>query len=1405
MNPTEAYIPIDRRQALATGIALPTESHGATLFVDISGFTPLTGALLQRYGPRRGAEELTRQLNHVYTALITEVERYRGSVLGFSGDAITCWFDAQRISIDDATSRAIGAALAIQRTMAQFRVIRLGGGVTISLAVKTAIAAGAVRRFTVGDPAMQLIDVLAGSTLDRMAAAEGMAAQNELIVDAVTIQRLLHGVTLAEWRTDPKSEQRYALVTAIDPAPAPQPWPDFPALTPDLAKPWVLPAIAARLQGQQERFLAELRPAAALFLKFTGLDFDHDEQSPQKLDRYIQWVQSIIDQHEGALIQLTTGDKGSYLYAAFGAPIAHDDDIQRAVAAALLLRTPPATCPFIATTQIGITYGTMRAGAYGSESCKTYGVLGNETNMAARLMAHATPGQIVISELIAETISTQYKTVALGHFKLKGKAEPQPLFALLQPHNLANRTQRLYETALVGRETELARLIEAARQVDSGHGCMIRIEGSAGLGKSHLVATFAHLAAEMTFRPIVAGGQSTAQGTAYFAMRALLGALLGLGEAAATTVESQVGDLTAQLTAANPSWALRIPLLADLLALPIPDNATTAAFDARLRQEALVTLTLEIIQHYAQQERLLLILEDIHWLDEASQGIVLALARTVPTMPILLLLVHRPPLRDDDPFFTEIAGVSDQYLLTLPELPALGIVALVEQRLQGIITPLAASLIQIQAQGNPFFTEELVDALVENGQLQAQADGWSLAPTLIERLRNAGSLMGHVGEEIVNPDAPLSGVDLGIPSTIQGIILARLDRLPEPVKLTVKVASVIGRLFGHDLLLQAHPAAIGDEAFDQELATLLAREFARIEAPAPRRTYIFKHNITQEVVYQTLLSDQRHELHLGVATALERLQPESVEDLALHYYNSNVEQQTIREKALHYLEAAGLRTKRDYANETALSYFDRALGLEERATWLKAKVEVLHILGRRDEEQAALTALEQQPEAATFELALFWAEYFEAISDYPQTEEQLHKALTLAEMDNNAEGVARCRARLGMVAWRQGDYDRAEQVYRQALDGIDREEHFADEEAEIRYGLGLVYRQQGKFSEAQEEFERDLLLNKQLENRQFEARALNALGGIEQLQRNYQNAVGYYRRAQSIRKEIGDRAGIGASLLSIAQSTALMGHQSQAETLLQEGLAIQQSLNNRWWEANIWNELGILYSTIGDLSKAERCLEQGLKLSHEINEEAIQAYLLCNLGQVLRDRGKLTEAQHLLQKGLTLAEQQGDSHLEAICLNDMALVSLQQQDFLQAITYAQTSLKIFTALGLPLSTTSNLATLAQAYSATTQMDKAAHAIDDALTILDQSSGEGIDFPQRDYWMAYNVLKQLGQMNRAYSALRTAYQLLTRQAQQIDNPQMRQSYLRIVPYNREIMTTWEYSRSDVTRASTLQAR
>src|SRR5512147_211617 len=261
--------------------------RGAALFADISGFTPLTEALANELRPQRGAEVLTANLNRVFHALISELDRFGGNVIFFSGDAITCWLDG------DDGARATACGLAMQRTMAGVAEVVTPAGARMPLAMKVAVAVGAARRFLVGDPAVQRIDVLAGRLIDDLAQAEHHANKGEVVLDASALESLRDRVALREQRHDDNG-RTYGVVEAL---PETVPESAAPALAKPLAddvvQPWLLPAVYERLRSGHGEFLAELRPAYPVFLRFGGIDYDHDDDASEKLDGFIRHVQRV--------------------------------------------------------------------------------------------------------------------------------------------------------------------------------------------------------------------------------------------------------------------------------------------------------------------------------------------------------------------------------------------------------------------------------------------------------------------------------------------------------------------------------------------------------------------------------------------------------------------------------------------------------------------------------------------------------------------------------------------------------------------------------------------------------------------------------------------------------------------------------------------------------------------------------------------------------------------------------------------------------------------------------------------------------------------------------------------------------------------------------------------------------
>jgi adenylate cyclase len=496
----------------------------------------------------------------------------------------------------------------MQQAMTRFRAIKTPTGTPVSLGMTVAIAAGSVRRFLVGDPSIQYIDVLAGATLTRMAAAEQQAAKGEVVVSSEVVAQLDDKLEITEFRQDEETGARFAVVTGLSEIVTENPWPTSdPALTEEQIQPWLLAPVYERLKTGQGRFLAEIRPAVALFMRFGGIDYDQDETAGHKLDAYIRWVQSIVARYEGALLQLTLGDKGSYLYIAFGAPITHEHDSARAVATALELQSPPPELDYIDPVQIGISRGRMRTGAYGGSTRSTYGVIGDEVNMAARFMDRAKPGQIMVSQRIAEAVKQNYLLEYVGPIEVKGAQKPVPVSLVLGCHlPVTQKPIGFFPFPLVGRDKELAQLERLLNDAPDNPGQILRIEGAAGVGKSHLVAEFAGHALGRHWRVVSGVCQSMVQDVPYYAWRQIFRALFVLtdelaeGEDWAVLATRHIAQVEATVSELNSEWLLRLPLLGDLLDLPIPDNPTTAAFEPRLRQETLFSLAVDLIRAWAK-------------------------------------------------------------------------------------------------------------------------------------------------------------------------------------------------------------------------------------------------------------------------------------------------------------------------------------------------------------------------------------------------------------------------------------------------------------------------------------------------------------------------------------------------------------------------------------------------------------------------------------------------------------------------------------------------------------------------------------------------------------------------------------------------------------------------------------
>ncbi|MCX7840338.1 MAG: AAA family ATPase, partial [Anaerolineae bacterium] len=855
------YLATDRRRALARGDALPDRTYGSALFADISGFTALTESLAQALGTARGAEELTRQLNQVYDALITHVHNYRGSVIGFAGDAMTCFFEEKYeggsrkyedsyFLLPTSSFRAVTCALAMQDAMRAFP----------HLALKIGIATGPARRFIVGDPQIQLIDTLAGKTIETMARAAELAQQGEIVLAPTTFQ------DLTGFAKPVRSISDFTVIGELATPIEPTPWDELPddALHEEQLRPWILPALYERLRAGQEQFSLELRAATALFVQFQDIDYDNDERASEKLDASIRHAQHIVNRYDGNIIQLTIGDKGSFFYAVLGAPIAHDDDAARAIHAALdlifNLQSP------ISTTHIGIAQGQMRVGAYGGTARRTYGAIGDATNLAARLMQAAPHGEIRCDYNVYRTASKRIAFETLPPIRVKGKAGLirvyQPVsgqrLALSAVEGSAVSDQQSavngQRSAIIGRRAEIVQIEQALDEVQRGATRVLIIEGEAGIGKSRLVEELKRLVRERGLTGLLGNGQSVEQQTPYRAWRDVFNSYFELDSAKdRETARKSVEAVAMQLI---PEHVQRLPVLNDVLGLDIPENELTQSLGANLRVQNVTLVLTALLRAWTNERPLVLVLEDAHWLDDLSWRLALDIARalTLANAPLLFVIVNRPLDEHSvgQKIFAELRALPQTQLLALSALAPDEIVALIAHRLNvtpdALPTPLV-ELVQTRANGNPFFAEELVFNLRDHHLITY----------------HASRLTPHESRLTLSPNFEQAAHTL--PDTLHGLILSRIDRLPPERQFVLKVAAVIGRAFAFAPLhhVVAKYVTMIAESLKAHLTALTQADFTFLESLEPELTYLFKHIITQEAAYQTLLFAQRRELHRAVA------------------------------------------------------------------------------------------------------------------------------------------------------------------------------------------------------------------------------------------------------------------------------------------------------------------------------------------------------------------------------------------------------------------------------------------------------------------------------------------------------------------------------------------------------------
>ncbi|HYK98913.1 MAG TPA: adenylate/guanylate cyclase domain-containing protein [Candidatus Acidoferrales bacterium] len=683
-------------------------------------------------------------------------------------------------------------------------------------------------------------------------------------------------------------------------------------------------------QAPQER-----RLVTVLFADFAGFTQLADQMDPEELQVLVSGIfEDLAEEavHHDGTIEKFIGDA---VFVIFGAPVAHEDDPQRALRTALGMQRVFADHATRVKKERGIEFG-LRIGIHtgmvvaGSvRSVAEYGVMGDTVNTAQRIQGAAGPGEIYVSQVTFRMTNREFSFREVGPIELKGKEKPVLVYALT-----AERTEvrNAIDVAapLVGRWMELSRLDLAFQSSRLGHTEVVLIAGEPGIGKSRLLSEFTGLA---TAAEDGAGSGDAPRVLRWTFSRVNQRSYAGFIEPLLVELKidptspdasTALAERLEELGFANPLMVT--PTLAQFLHLP---GAPEPAADSEEWKRQMFIAVYDVIASLGRQRPLLYILEDLHFADAASLDLLWFLTSRASRVPILFLLAQRMGPGTPEPHPSR-ANFTQLVLEPLSDEEAARIV---EATFDWMPDELRDRIVQ-RAGGNPFFIEESLRSLVESGAVQRDELGeW--------RLRDRPSV-------------------LEVPATLHAVVAARIDRLPPNARECIQLASVIGQRFGDRVLREAGGTRLADS-----VDHLIAADLVLEAAPGERREgrYRFKHAVVQEVAYNTLLVRRRAELHRRVATAYETVMGDNeLRDfypaLAHHYLLGDVP-----DKAVEYAWKAAQRATAIHAYVEALRFAEQALELYESLHRVDQAADALYLIARirrfRGENDGALAAYER--------------------------------------------------------------------------------------------------------------------------------------------------------------------------------------------------------------------------------------------------------------------------------------------------------------------------------------------------------------------------------------------------------------------------------------------------------------
>jgi adenylate cyclase len=942
-------------------------------------------------------------------------------------------------------------------------------------------------------------------------------------------------------------------------------------------------------QADQARTrLDERRLITALFcdlVGFTPLSEQLDVEEVREIQaEYFSAMSSQIERY-GGTVEKYAGDA---VLALFGAPVAHEDDAERAVLCALGMQAAIERVAQQAqrrwglepAIRVGVNTGEVVSGSWDVGGRQDVAVTGDAVNTAARIQTAAEPGEVLVG---AETMRLTRRRINYADRRdllVKGKSGTVPTYAALgSREHIGERWEGAERaTPLVGRDREVMQLQDAWMRAHGGEGGVVTLVGEAGVGKSRLVAELVDRVSAAGAVRIVRGRcLSYGQGISLWLIADLLRDLFGVREQ--DTLEAVREKVTTAITAlpaeGDPeSRDEAVDVLGEILGLT-PGTSMVANAGAEIRRNALVRSIRLVLGALSQRAPLVVIVEDLHWIDPASEGTLREVVRDAPGLRMLVLATHRPGWTAD---WSDWGWPERITLRPLRENEAAALAGAVLGVMK--LSPELERYVSNRAGGNPFFIEELLRALEEAGGLRVNDGQMTLVPGAAERL----------------------------PSTLTEILLARLDRLESQVRTIAQAGSVIGRSFAVRLLAEV----MGRERTTLEMPLTALQE---AEIAFPRRgsdlEYVFKHAAMREAAYNTLVRRRRQELHLLTARAIAQLyaSEEYAEMIAYHYARTDE-----HAEAAPWLERAGDRAAAIYSNESAVASYQEA----------RRRVD---LLGGQDRELARLDEK--------------LADVLQTMGRYDDAIEVLERTIDTYRRVKDLEGAGRATALLGMTHRRKGTPE----------EGINRVQGMVDALAwsgpsaalsSLHLAQANLFFLVGRYREMLQAAERaaemaDSFGDNRLwgEAEMRRGTALLHLGHPEEAHRVLEGALPRIDAG-------GDLTTLLFALNNLGVTEARLGWMERMRRSLEHALPVAERIGNPDYICFVLGNLGAALLTLGDWEAARDMLDRGVLLARTIGHTVYVSNPLGYLGQLALWQGDLDEAAHLLGEALAATEGTGD-------------------------------------------------------------------------------------------------------------------------------------------------------------------